>query len=137
MTKLLHLSILQILRYVWKGDLLRSRYVKLEKVLKEGNNRYHFITSTREEDGQYHIHHCWVYSADADYNGKLIQCNAVKTSCDCERWKFTFEVSQGVRNAADIIYSDGDLPYDRNPKLKISVCKHLIVALRYILANQL
>ena len=137
MAKLMQLSAAQILRFAWKGDVLRSRRVRLENVFVESTNRYKFETVTKEEDGTYSVHNCWVYSVDPTYSGKLFNCKAIKTSCNCERYKFTFEASQSLRNASDIIYSDGELPYVRNPKMKISVCKRLIVALKYIIVKQL
>ena len=138
MSKLLqHLSPLQILHYCWKPDIIRSRSVALEKVFKDGDNGYKFIVRSLQSDGSFHIHQCRIYTDEPNYIGPLSQCTYIKTSCDCGRWIYPFEVSQAMRNAADVIYAEDALPDVRNPKYKIGVCKHLIVALKYLIVKKL
>ena len=132
-----HLSALQLLHYCWKSDLVRSRKVAIEKVFKDGDNAYKFVVRSLQPNGSFHIHQCRIYTDEPDYTGLLSQCKYIKTSCDCGRWIYTFEVSQSMRGASDVIYAEDALPNIRNPRYKIGVCKHLIVALKYLIVNKL
>lgn len=55
-------------------------------------------------------------------NQKL-KCNV---SCSCGDNTFRWEVANTLRGASDIEYSNGELPEIRNPKLRSSLCKHLL-----------
>jgi len=53
----------------------------------------------------------------------------LKVSCDCGFFMYTCEVALFLRGAADIIYSNGEMPVYTNPKKVPLVCKHLYVVL--------
>lgn len=53
-------------------------------------------------------------------------------SCSCEDFTFTFEVALHKKDAAEIEYSNGELPLIRNPKMIPGACKHVIKLLQTI-----
>ena len=57
----------------------------------------------------------------------------IKVSCDCGFHTFTCEVALFRQGAADIITSNGEYPYIRNPRAIPLVCKHLLVVITNIL----
>ena len=50
----------------------------------------------------------------------------LKISCDCEAFKFFFEVALHRRGAADIRFSNGEKPVVTNPQLTPGACKHCV-----------
>jgi hypothetical protein len=50
----------------------------------------------------------------------------VVVSCSCADFKFRWEVSLNHAQAAEIEYSNGELPKIRNPTMKKWMCKHLL-----------
>lgn len=53
----------------------------------------------------------------------------LKVSCDCGFFLYVCEVALFLRGAADIIYSNGEMPVTTNPRKVPLVCKHLYVVL--------
>lgn len=46
-------------------------------------------------------------------------------SCSCADFKYRWEVALSLHDAAEVEYSNGDLPVIRNPQLEARFCKHL------------
>lgn len=46
-------------------------------------------------------------------------------SCSCADFKYRWEVALNLHDAAEIEYSNGELPVIRNPQLEPRFCKHL------------
>jgi hypothetical protein len=59
----------------------------------------------------------------------------VKCTCSCPDFMFTFEWALARKGAADINFSNGDPPDDRNPGYRPGCCKHLI-ALRKLIKQK-
>lgn len=53
----------------------------------------------------------------------------VWVSCSCEYFKYTNEVALEKHGSADIKYSNGDLPVERNPNQVPSTCKHVLACI--------
>lgn len=52
--------------------------------------------------------------------------NTVKVSCSCPDFWATWEVALARRGAADVMYSNGELPIVRNPRMIPACCKHVV-----------
>jgi len=50
----------------------------------------------------------------------------VIVSCSCADFKYRWEVALNHKQAAEIEYSNGELPVIRNPTMKPAQCKHLV-----------
>jgi hypothetical protein len=50
----------------------------------------------------------------------------VKLSCSCSDFTFRWEYALAQKGGADIFYSNGEPPVDRNPQMKPGCCKHLV-----------
>jgi hypothetical protein len=50
----------------------------------------------------------------------------VIASCSCADFKYRWEVALNHQQAAEIEYSNGELPVIRNPTMKPAQCKHLV-----------
>ena len=50
----------------------------------------------------------------------------VISSCSCADFKYRWEVALNHKQAAEIEYSNGELPVIRNPSMRAAQCKHLI-----------
>jgi hypothetical protein len=50
----------------------------------------------------------------------------VAVSCSCADFKYRWEVALNHKQAAEIEYSNGELPKIRNPSMKGWMCKHLL-----------
>jgi hypothetical protein len=50
----------------------------------------------------------------------------VIVSCSCADFKYRWEVALNHKQAADIEYSNGELPVIRNPQMRPAQCKHLV-----------
>jgi len=59
----------------------------------------------------------------------------VKVSCSCPDFCFRYEVANHVKGAADVIYSNGEIPESTNPEMRPGLCKHLI-ALRTLIKER-
>ncbi len=69
-------------------------------------------------------HKCYIKGL----NGKktaIISSN-VEMSCDCAAFMYWSEVALNRKDAAPIIFSNGEDPLVRNPKLTPFPCKHLV-----------
>lgn len=60
----------------------------------------------------------------------------VKVQCDCEYHMYTCEVALSRYNAADIIYSNGMYPWTTNPKGIPTICKHVYIVLKKLMATR-
>ncbi|QBQ74619.1 hypothetical protein BcepSauron_239 [Burkholderia phage BcepSauron] len=49
----------------------------------------------------------------------------VAVSCSCPDFRYRWEVALNRKQAAEIEYSNGELPVIRNPRMTTSSCKHL------------
>jgi hypothetical protein len=50
----------------------------------------------------------------------------VHCACSCEDNTFRWEFANTQKNASEIEYSNGEPPSTTNPKLRVSLCKHMI-----------
>ncbi|BAG41676.1 hypothetical protein [Ralstonia phage phiRSL1] len=50
----------------------------------------------------------------------------VHVSCSCADMLYRWEVALTSKGAAEIEYSNGDLPTTTNPQLKVMCCKHVL-----------
>lgn len=80
-------------------------------------------------------HTQYVYPKDPKTKGRLSDVD-VKVACDCQRHMYYYEVALHERGAADIIYSNGEPPYDTNPRLLASPCKHQVRVLSLIVSGR-
>jgi hypothetical protein len=56
-------------------------------------------------------------------------------SCSCADFKYRWEVALNHQQAADIEYSNGELPVIRNPQMRPAQCKHLVALYNKIKAE--
>ena len=57
----------------------------------------------------------------------------VKLSCSCDDFLFNWEVALHKKDAADIEYSNGKNPSDKNPTFIPGCCKHLYAAGEFLI----
>lgn len=60
----------------------------------------------------------------------------VRCSCSCADFMYRWEVALHKKDAAEVEYSNGDVPMITNPKMTATFCKHCI-ALYNKIANKL
>ena len=53
-----------------------------------------------------------------------------KAICDCENYKYVWEVALMKQKSAVKCYSNGKKPVITNPRMKPGICKHLVAALK-------
>ncbi len=77
-------------------------------------------------------HQCSVVALDKKkgWNGYVL------VSCSCEYFTYTCEYALHAHGAANIVYSNGEPPEDKNPRLTPSLCKHLYALLSGIQSGQ-
>lgn len=92
---------------------------------------------------------CKSYSTHkVDANGKLVRTVSpnqhvtvitfidaklhVYAACSCEDNTFRWEWANANKGAAEIEYSNGEPPTTTNPKLRASLCKHMIALVRRV-----
>ena len=63
------------------------------------------------------------YVTVVEFVDKKLHCNV---SCSCPDFMYRHEVALNRRGAADIEYSNGEMPTTTNPELRVATCKHLI-----------
>lgn len=136
------MSLADILRKSQRVDIDGSKSVAVvpNKVRKGRGGAMFFTTKTRPETmgASYRLHEQRVYPADRrGYVGTLMACPAVKVSCDCDRFTYTYEVALAKQGAADIQRSNGQLPMTTNPRMIPGCCKHIISVVKYIYRNGL
>lgn len=49
----------------------------------------------------------------------------VEVGCSCPDFRYRQEVALNHKRAAEVLYSNGELPKIRNPQMKVYCCKHL------------
>jgi len=54
----------------------------------------------------------------------------IKAICDCENFKYVWEVALIKQKSSVKCFSNGKKPVITNPKMKPGMCKHLIAALK-------
>ncbi len=59
----------------------------------------------------------------------------VIVSCSCPDFKYRWEVALNQAEAAEIEYSNGEMPIVRNPNLRKTMCKHCIALYQKILPD--
>ncbi len=64
--------------------------------------------------------------------GSKVSTKYVKVSCSCPHFWSVCEVALNKQGAADIKYSNGELPHIKNPAMIPSVCKHLSALLTMV-----
>ncbi|SRR6266481_404492 len=138
------LNLRQIKRKASLVDIDKAQYVRVlqEQIKYRRRGLVRFITETLPKRGEkinvYRKHEQLIYPADRSiYKGSIINCPAIKISCNCERWLFYYEVAGYKAGIADIIYSNGEPPVHTNPSLKVGLCGHLVKVLSYIEKNNI
>lgn len=88
---------------------------------------YESKTVTIDEKKQARKYNHYVIALD----GKLpiTQSKAIKISCQCARFLYYYEYPLWKRNAADIIYGNGQPALTTNPSSIASCCKHVLSVL--------
>lgn len=94
-------------------------------------------TLTREPGQPIRRHRQKIYPSDPSYIGSLWECPDVKVTCDCEDHKFMWEFSLARRGVSDIYSSDGSPPIVKNPRMSFGICKHVLIALGFILKKRI
>jgi hypothetical protein len=64
--------------------------------------------------------------------GQDLRAMKCKVTCDCEDYKYRFEVANKAKGASDIKHSNGARPNKTNPQMHPGICKHLLSLLRYL-----
>jgi hypothetical protein len=88
---------------------------------------------------QNRIHKHWVSKVinnEGDEKKPFSQ-SCVQFNCDCENACFTWEYALHEKNAAKIMFCNGEFPYITNPSLYPGICKHGFVLLHYIRMKKL
>ena len=118
-----------------------ARYVKILK-FKAGRDKktgLAYAAAQTYSQKVLNVHRKIVPSTDRNkYVSKITFLNKkldVKCACSCPDFMFTFEFALARKGAADIMFSNGEAPDERNPKYAPGCCKHLI-ALRNLIKEK-
>lgn len=109
-------------------DIKNSKYVEL-KDLKRTGNIIKGTTITYAPDSKPSKHFQELTTLDAL---PFTSSKKVVVSCNCERFKFFYEVVLKRKGASIIKYSNGELPKQTNPTYVAGVCKHLVTILKFL-----
>lgn len=104
---------------------------KRERKVVRGSDTKVLLTQTRTapsatSDGRarYHVQRVDILHPEGTTNVRASGAR-LKVSCNCSHFQFVCEVALHRWGAADIRYSNGDWPYQQNPRGQVGVCKHL------------
>lgn len=132
------ITAIQFVRKVAKTQLANSKYVAVRSAqLHKTKPLIKTTTITREPGQKPRIHTQRIYATDPNYVGKLSECPSLRVACNCGNHLFQWEVALSYRNAADIIYSDGSYPIEKNPSLRPGCCKHIFKVLMFLILKNL
>src|SRR6185503_16112578 len=125
------LNLKQLVRHTDDGRKQRARYVKLVG-LKTGHLRSGLGYVASKSRSTHRV----------DANGKIVRTVDPQThitvitfidrklnvhcACSCEDNTFRWEYANTVKNASEIEYSNGEPPTTTNPRLRNSLCKHMV-----------
>ncbi len=136
------LTVPQLLRSTFTTPRHNSGTVSFKSVRK-GSNRagypkvlaqaYSAETPQGKRKAAPAVHQCSLTALDK----KKGFSGFVKVSCSCEYFTYYCEYALYKQGAADITYSNGDPPVDRNPSLTPSLCKHLFALLTGLKSGRL
>ena len=59
-------------------------------------------------------------------NKRNLVNSEVWVSCSCPYWKYYLEVAVTNKGSSDVLESNGEFPFIRNPKMRPYLCKHLV-----------
>lgn len=131
-------NMIKLIKKVAKTQIINSQYVSIKRVdINKEKPLIKIWTVTRDPKQTPREHIQRIYAADQSYKGPLYLCPAVKVTCDCGNNLFQWEISNAYHGISDVIYSNGDFPIQTNPGLQPGVCKHILKALLFIVANKL
>lgn len=108
--------------------------VSIKSFSKKKNS---FTTRTREPGHPPRTHKQVVWSKDPLYDGTLSDCKDVMLTCNCWDFLFTWEHVLNKEGCTEILQSNGEPPNERNPGMRIGMCKHCIIVANYILSKNL
>lgn len=129
---------------VSKSTRLRKLNATLVRVIgyKTGRDKKGFATAVAKTftPKEYNVHHKLVQAKDQKpyvSSVKFIDKRLnVKVSCSCPDYVFAgWEYANHTVGAADIIYGNGEPPNEKNPEMRVGLCKHLL-ALRTIIKEK-
>ena len=109
--------------------------VKSHKKLKNGGYRFRTRTEFPLESK---YHRSWVYFPKTIDEGiKISRSKSILVSCDCSSFKYRAEMALWYHGAAEVYWSNGQMPYITNPRLVPTLCKHLYMDMKYIKKHRL
>lgn len=127
-------SAIELVKKTAKLQIKNSKYVSITSVKRNTKKPLiKFTTVTKEPGQQPRTHVQRIYATDPNYKGPLYLCSSIRVTCSCGDHLFRAEVALSYRNAADIIYSNGNFPIETNPTLKPQVCKHILKCLLFMI----
>lgn len=126
------LTIKQLLRYTFTVAKKNSAQVEFSNIRrgynKAGQPKYLVTAHSVKPNVRAHEAARYKCSCTALDKKKLF-AGPVKVSCACDFFMYYCEYALHKQGAADILYSNGEPPVERNPKLQPSLCKHLYAML--------
>lgn len=111
-----------ILKKANKVDLTNSKLVRIFQMKRLKGPGFLAITITREPGQRPRKHLVKIYPRNPDYKGTITNCPNVMIRCDCARNMYKWEVANAVHKCSPIYYSNGAMPYDTNPALRVGAC---------------
>lgn len=131
------LTISQLLRYTFPVAKRNSALVSLSHIRRGVNKakQAKIIAKAQTHDQRGRAAQVYTCSCTA-LDAKKLFTGPVKVSCSCDYFMYTCEYALNRQGAADILYSNGEPPNDKNPTLVPSVCKHLYTMLSDIKSGQ-
>lgn len=106
-----------------RRDNSRFVVVKGSKVSRTSYGTLKYVAqtySTHDAGGKTKIGKPAVYTTMVETNGKQ-----VVVECECDDFWAVWEVALNKHKAARIKHSNGEMPIDRNPRLRPGCCKHI------------
>ncbi len=115
----------------WLANSDDCRISKYKKIIdKEDKNptvlaiAYSVFTPDGKRKQNPTMHRCYIKGLDGK-SKKIISSN-IECSCDCEAFMYWSEVALNDKEAALILFSNGEDPLEKNPKKIPFGCKHII-----------
>ena len=115
------------------ADKRNARGVQVRN-LTQTDEGYRMITVTKEP-GKRARAHVVICNMEPGYSGSFRRCPHVRIACDCGRYKYVWNYALLEHDSAARDYTNSEPPVVTNPREVPGACKHALVMLRYLIAD--
>lgn len=135
-------SIIALLKLQYPATVEDSKGLEVGKLYRSSTHGGGYMTKVTNYDPTYGADHPTSYIVKITGVKPDLTDNedGLKLSCSCPKFKFYHEYALHFHGYADIVFSNGEPPVQKNPQYKRKVqgcqtCKHLVAFANYLLSR--